>query len=177
MWVHVLPDTEDCVTARLDPPPCNGRPPRGIKDPFVRRWAVQESNRKAVKGFRSTWERAIRDHVQLDPTVGYIAMLVATHTDYDSGWNAWPGEERLAEYTGRTTRTVRNALAWLEEHGFLTREVEGRRTPHRNYADVYKLSLPAPLAHVLGMWPEDEPMWMERARISRPSREWLPRAG
>lgn len=172
---------EDILTARLDPPTCNGTPPRGLKDPLIRRWFITKEDEKAAKeagyGFRSVWERTIRDHIQLDPTVGYIAMLVATHTDYDTGRNAWPGEVRLARYTGRTTRTVRASLAWLDEHGILTKEYEGRRAAHRSFADVYCLSIPTPLAATLGMC-ADRDHWCERGRLAtpRPLRGWLQRA-
>lgn len=155
------------MTARLDPPACNGAPPPKFRDPIVRRLSVT----------RGDWERAIRDHVPMDPTVGYVAMIVATHADFDTGANAHPGEASIARSVGRTTRTVRNALAWLEEHGFLDRTQRGSVAAQRKYADKYSLSLPGPLAASLGFWDDERngAQWMERSWIKegRPLRERL----
>lgn len=143
----------------------------------MRRWCETEKN---AEGTRALWEQAIRDHVTLDPTVGYVAMLVASYADFGTGWNAHPGEASLARSIGRTTRTVRDCLAWLEEHGFLTRKLVGGRLREPRWADVYCLSLPAPLAAEVGLWDDkrDGERWMERGRISngRPARERLSQA-
>lgn len=160
------------MTTRTDPPTCNGTPPEGMRDPFVIRRRVD----------RGTWERAIRDHVPLDPTIGYVAMMVATYTDFSNGANAFPGEARLALATGRSVRTVRNALAWLDEHGFLQLGSRGGRNPHLRYADVYGLALPMPLTIKMGLT-EDEgkPQWVERHWIGDrpvpPPRERLSQSG
>lgn len=144
---------------RLAPPECNGVPPASYVDPLVRRLATN----------RGDWERAIRDHVPMDPTVGYVAMMLATYTDHSTGENAHPGEALLAKATGRSTRTVRNALAWLDEHGFIIRTARGSRSPNPRWADAYRLSLPAPLAITLDRWDEEQNggAWMERSQVTK----------
>lgn len=142
------------ISNRLAPPPCNGVPPANLKRPFVRRLTVD----------RAKWSRAIRGAIP-DVTHLAVALTLSNYGDSD-GSNNHPGGERLASDVCKSVRTIRNSLAWLDEHGFITRTSVGNRTAPRGWADVYRLSVPAPLAESLGMWTEERngPIWMERPK-------------
>jgi DNA-binding transcriptional MocR family regulator len=50
----------------------------------------------------------------------FLLVMIANYTD-EKG-RSWPSIPRLATDTGMSTNTVRRALAWLEQHGFIRRE-------------------------------------------------------
>jgi hypothetical protein len=97
-----------------------------------------------------------------------VAHTIANYGDTD-GTNAHPGGERLAGDVCRSLRTIRTSLAWLDEHGFVTRTDVGNRVAPRGWADTYRLTLPAPLALTLGLWGDlaSDPLWMERPKETR----------
>lgn len=144
------------MTARLDPPPCNGPPPRHLRRPLVRRLTVD----------RATWVRAIRGCIP-DVTHLAVAHTLANYGDSDGSKNH-PGGERIARDVCKSVRTVRTSLAWLDEHGFISRTATGNREAPRGWADTYQVTLPAPLAVRLGLWDDSRngEGWMERPRVT-----------
>jgi hypothetical protein len=124
------------------------KPPAHLKDPLVRRWHLD----------RARWVRAIRGRIP-DLREIAVAHAVSTYANKD-GSNAYPGVANVVADLCSSDKTVRRALGWLVEHGFLTVTHKGRRK--LGEADVHQLSIPAPLAVELGLWPEGEHQWMER---------------
>jgi hypothetical protein len=68
------------------------------------------------------------------------AMLKYARAD---GTNAHPGRARLAEDLGISVNTVDRALRRLIEAGWLVRTHSGSTGPRRNWADVYRLTVPS----------------------------------
>lgn len=54
-----------------------------------------------------------------------VLVEVFNYTD-ENGCNAYPGQERLAQDTGLSVRTVRQHLTWLAENGYLIKISRGR---------------------------------------------------
>lgn len=135
-------------------------PPRGLWDPFVERGRVD----------RATWSRAIRGRFQKLSDVA-VARTLADYGNRD-GSNCHPGVARLAKDLCTTDKTIKRALGWLAEYGWITLKNRGRRK--LGEADVYSLTIPAPVAVEMGMWREDEhgPQWKERPR-GEPKRSGL----
>jgi helix-turn-helix protein len=134
-------------------------PPPSLRDPYVRRTAVD----------RATWTRAIRGQI---PDTREIAAghVMASYANRD-GSNMHPGIARLAADLCCSPSTAKRALAWLVEAGWLTITRRGRR--RLGEADVYQLTAPAPLAVGIGRWTEDDgPLWMERLE-GEPKRPFL----
>jgi hypothetical protein len=96
------------------------------------------SKARAVKV--SEWTRTLRQ-LELKSTTKLVGFVLATYADYDTGGNAYPGEERLAADCNITTRCCRTHLKILRECGL----VERRERPHgqRGVADTYCLRMPA----------------------------------
>jgi hypothetical protein len=140
-------------------PECLGQPPSYLHDPFVRRLYLP----------RAQWGRAIRGCIRERGDVA-VAKTVADYANKD-GSNAHPGIARLADDLCCSTRTIKRSLGWLSEYGFLSVAERGRRK--LGEADVYCLSLPAPVADKLGLWRENfGEHWMERPEYV-PKREFL----
>lgn len=63
----------------------------------------------------------------------FVLVVLADHAD--EAWSCYPGQATIARMTGMSERSVRRALEWLEEQGFITRErrsdARGRRTSDR----------------------------------------------
>jgi hypothetical protein len=108
---------------------------------------------------RFDWERVIRGRLQ--PRYYAVALMLATFANRN-GTNAHPGEMLMARALRVSTRTVRHALGQLDAHGWITRTHQGGKAgSRRGLADVYRLSLPAPVAAALGMWDDEWAQWME----------------
>jgi len=136
-------------------------PPAGMNPPVIRRLDID----------RFSWEREIRG--MLPAHMYPVALSLATFGSKE-GDNAHPGEHRLADAIGVTTRTVRTALAWLDANGWITRtHLGGKSGSQRGLADAYRLTLPAPLAVKLGKWADDAPQWM-KWRPDLKDRPWQP---
>lgn len=124
------------------------QPPSGLRDPFVRR----------LERERALWQRASRGRIR-----NASAQAVAAHlSGYGNtkGRNNHPGIARLINDTCLSDRTVRRALGWLVENGWLTVTSKGARK--LGHANVYQLTIPAPVAAEMGLWPEGRDQWMER---------------
>lgn len=67
------------------------------------------------------------------------AMLKYARAD---GTNAHPGRARLAEDLDLSVNTVDRALRRLVDAGWLVRTQSGSTSPRRNWADVYRLTVP-----------------------------------
>ena len=91
---------------------------------------------------RFDWERAIRALPIRPPLRKLVALMIATYANGNGG-NAHPGEDRLAEECGITTRAVRGHLAALREVGLLVRTFNGSQSGRRRLADEYELAIPA----------------------------------
>ncbi|WP_156624658.1 hypothetical protein [Mycobacterium sp. 852002-30065_SCH5024008] len=66
-----------------------------------------------------------------------VLLALETFADYPAGTNAHPGEEKLAEVCGLTTRTVRDALKRGRDLKLI--EQTARENPKRGRAAVYRL--------------------------------------
>lgn len=137
--------------------PPQHKPPVHLKDPLVRRLRVA----------RAAWAKAMRGRVPKPADVA-VARCLADYGNKD-GSNCHPGVERLATDTCLSTATVKRSLAWLAEHGWVTRERRAARKLGK--ADVWAVSIPATVAAELGMWDEQAqgPLWMERP-VGEPKR-------
>lgn len=98
---------------------------------------------------RFEWERAVRALEIRPPLRKLVALMLATYADRD-GRNAHPGEQRLADECGITTRAVREHLSALGAGtpatpgiGLLHRTFHGSKAGRRKLADEYFLTLPA----------------------------------
>jgi hypothetical protein len=109
---------------------------------------------------RFDWEREIRGWL---PFRYYgLALMLATYGDKD-GRNIHPGEQRRGASLHVSTRTVRDHLGWLDAQGWITREfLGGKAGSRRGYADIYRLTLPAPYAVKAGRWSPEWPQWVEQ---------------
>lgn len=135
------------------------QPPNHLRDPFVRRFPQQ----------RALWARASRGRIP-DLREQAVAARLAEYANKD-GSNAHPGAERLAVDCCTSAKTVRRALSWLIENGWVSTSHRGNR--RLGHADVYQLTVPAPVAAELGWWPDEE-QWMERPK-GEPKRPELQR--
>lgn len=124
-------------------------PPRRLRDPYVRR----------INCARARWVRAIRGRI---PKIhdAAVAAYLATYGNTKGAENS-PGIARLASDLFLSESTVKRSMAWLTEHGWITCSRRGDRWAKRS--DEYQLTLPAPLAVEMGIWPADDPaQWIER---------------
>lgn len=125
-------------------------PPENLPDPLVRRLLID----------RATWMRAMRGRI---PKIQdrAVAMALGTYGNKDGSSN-YPGIAGLAEDLFLSASTVKRALAWLTENGWLARTKRGDRWAGRS--DEYHLALPAPVAAELGRWTvgKSGAQWMER---------------
>jgi hypothetical protein len=130
------------VTPQWDPPP-------SLTSPHVCRLNLG----------RFDWEREIRGW--LPYRLYGLALMLATYGDKD-GQSCHPGELRLADSLMVSTRTVREGLGWLDAQGWITREFQGGKAgSRRGYADIYRLTMPAPYAVKAGLWKSEWPQWVE----------------
>ncbi len=135
------------MNAEHDPPPA-------LADPYVRRCSIA----------RGRWVTAIRGRIPEARDVA-VAHTLAGYANKD-GSRAHPGQGRLARDLCSSERTIRRSLAWLSAAGWLTVTQRGRRK--LGEADVFGLTVPAPVAVDLGLWlPEYGRQWMERPSVER----------
>lgn len=72
------------------------------------------------------------------PTERFVLSILADRSNHEGV--SWPGYNNLAALTGYTTRTLKRAVAALEERGLL--EIEARRTEGgRTTSNLYRLRL------------------------------------
>lgn len=125
------------------------QPPVGLGDPFVRRLDMD----------RARWMRALRGRIP-KAFDALVAAFLGTYGNKD-GSRCHPGVARLAEDVNLSESTAKRSLAWLAEHGWITLVEQGNS--RAGLADVYQLSLPAPLAADMGLWGEHMgAQWMNR---------------
>lgn len=137
------------------------QPPAGLSDPFVRRMRLD----------RAPWCRVSRGRIP-ELREQAVALRLADYGNKD-GSNCHPGVARLAADTCASEKTVRRALSWLTENGWITITQRGRRK--LGEADVYRLTIPAPVAAIQGWWTAEQgSQWMERPE-SEPKRPELRR--
>jgi len=132
-------------------------PPAHINDPIVRRRFID----------RATWMRALRGRIPKAHD-RLVAMAFATYGNSDGSRN-YPGHATLAEELFVSESTVKRSLAWLAENGWLARTERGDRWAKK--ADVWQLTLPAPVAAELGRWDPEKHggQWMQRP-VGEPKR-------
>jgi hypothetical protein len=124
-------------------------PPARLRDPYVRRLPVD----------RARWSRSIRGRLRMLSDYA-VAYALANYANRD-GSNAHPGTARLAEELATSESTVKRAMAWLTENGWVTITQRGRRK--LGEANVHQLTIPAPVGVEIGLWAEaNGPQWMER---------------
>jgi Helix-turn-helix domain len=98
---------------------------------------VTVSDEPATAG-RFAWERALLDS-WLPPMTRLTGLALATFANRD-GSNARPGEARLAQATGLSTRRVRDHMTELRGYGWIVRVSRGgSRT---KTTDGYQLTIP-----------------------------------
>jgi DNA-binding transcriptional MocR family regulator len=90
-----------------------------------------------------------------------VAMAFASYGNSDGSRN-YPGLATLAEELFISESTVKRSLAWLAENGWIARVERGDRWAKK--ADVWQLTLPAPVAAELGRWEPEQhgSLWMQR---------------
>lgn len=114
------------------------------------------------------WIAAI-SQLDLLPTVHHVGLMLASYADFASGFNARPGEPRLAADTGLAQRTIRKALHLLGPRGECVQTHDGARrhvhvgaieitargwgNQHGVSANVYRLRWPDGEATVLTSHP------------------------
>ncbi len=139
--------TEDSSTGASSTP--QWVPPSHLRDPIVRVHRVD----------RALWMRTLRGRIPKAHD-RLVAMAFATYGESDGSRN-FPGAATLAEELFISESTVKRSLSWLAENGWIVRTQRGDRWAKR--ADVYQLSIPAPVAAEIGKWfTNDGGQWMER---------------
>lgn len=88
------------------------------------------------------WLVALRSSRTAAGSASVLAVLASLASYIDEGWRCAPGQAELVLDVGCNERTVRQALRWGEENGWLHREVRGGRSPLGGYAAVYSLTRP-----------------------------------
>src|SRR5690606_12470758 len=82
------------------------------------------------------------------PTAKLALVCLADHADEHGA--CFPSQKALAERVGVSDRALRDALAWLEENGFLTRTARHRKDGSRTSdsyqlpPEAYRKNFPAP---------------------------------
>lgn len=138
-------------------------PPVGFRDPIVRRLLAPALDPDRPEMGRAKWSRIIRGRIPEFREVA-VVLTVSGYANRD-GSSCHPGVARLVEDLQSSDKTIRRSLDWLSEHGWLTVIHRGRRKLRE--ANVYTLSIPAPVAAELGLWRETQggdvaPQWLER---------------
>lgn len=90
-------------------------------------------------GFRSRWERAVCESLDLSGTAKLVLLVLATFADMDGG-SCFPGQERLAKESRKSERVVRRALKEAEEAGFIVRY--RRQYGMDRLSNLYELLIP-----------------------------------
>jgi hypothetical protein len=92
-----------------------------------------------------TWRSALCDS-GLPATARHVALTISIYMN-ERGGSAYPGGTRLAEDTGLSLRTVRSALAVLEQSGWLTVVERGGATKgSKRTATIYQAAIPTSAA-------------------------------
>lgn len=79
------------------------------------------------------------DVAKMGPFATTVYMVIKGYTNWKTG-KSWPGIELIAEKTGISERKVRDCLKTLEEFGYITRELKGRKYIYRLREKVPVLS-------------------------------------
>ena len=88
-----------------------------------------------------TWRSALCDS-GLPATARHVALTISIYMN-ERGGSAYPGGTRLAEDTGLSLRTVRTALATLEQTGWLTVVTRGgAKKGEKRTATIYQAAIP-----------------------------------
>ena len=83
-----------------------------------------------------TW--AFEQHIAT-PGAKLVLVALADHANKKTG-ETFVGQKRIAEKTSQGVRTVRRHLDWLEENGFISREVRRRDNGSRS-SDLTTLNM------------------------------------
>jgi len=67
----------------------------------------------------NAWARALRDLRAQQGTRLAVLLVAGSYANASDGRNVYPGTARLAADVGCNERTVREALSWAVEHGWL----------------------------------------------------------
>lgn len=89
---------------------------------------------------RRAWLRRVRGCPELTHAQRNVVCALGDYADYRDGTNAHPGEVKLADECGLTTRAVRAALARAQELGLIERTAAAN--PRTGRAAVYRLIAP-----------------------------------
>lgn len=85
---------------------------------------------------------AIWHEVAAKPPVKVTGYVLLKFADYWDGADIRPGEDRLADITQQTTRTIRSVLGQMREWGLIWRYRQGSKHGRQQLADEYRLTLP-----------------------------------
>lgn len=129
-------------------------PPPALADPFVACLIPADDDGK----WRARWVTLIRGRLP-GLTEHAVAHTLATYGNKD-GTRCRPGTKRLAADLSCSTDTIKRALGWLDESGWIRRV--NRQQSGRGHAAEFRLTIPAPIAAALDQWPVDRPQWIER---------------
>lgn len=75
--------------------------------------------------YRAAWLDMVANHPRVPSSAVHVACIVCGHFNNKTG-ETYVGQERVAEITGLSPRTVWTAISWLVKHGYLTKRRGGR---------------------------------------------------
>ena len=92
--------------------------------------------------------------LRLEAPVKCVGYALATHADWNTGHDAFPGIQTLALETGyRSHHTIVDALKALRDMKLVDRRSSGSKSGRRGNADSYHLTLTNPLREEAGVDP------------------------
>ena len=97
----------------------------------------------------------VKKHRVGSPTKKSVLLALADYADTD--WSTFAGQDRIAAETELSVRTVRTALADLEEAGLITRRIRHRRRGRGRTSDYTTLQVAAIARLPLIEHPVDNP--------------------
>lgn len=107
------------------------------------------------------WAWAVREvhNRKIKPGEKLVLLCLAEHENPQLGY-AFPSQERIAEWTGQSSRTVREHLASLEIVGAFF--MEKRRSPKGRWMhNVYVLEVPEKFRESDPEWIREQGIWPE----------------
>src|SRR5690242_15794455 len=126
------------VTSRGPPTPERNRDERALLtyctsngSTHVRQVPQHEGTDVSIKWMTAIWD----DATEVSGTELMVLLVIADHAGDDNA-EAWPSVARLAQRTRRSERSVQEALASLEQAGWLT------RTMRPGHSTLYTIHYP-----------------------------------
>lgn len=126
-------------------------PKRGRRNPFSDEPLPDHLKPAAVNEWVVVFRRVIAE-----PSVKSVGLYAASYADPD-GTNIFPGNARIANITGFSDRSVREAFRIIRDFGLMHRCSKGAAAGRRGMADEYRLTIPLDIfGRVPMLTPEEE---------------------